>query len=86
MTDQVAIQRRRAPRTRVLRGGLISFHHLGATFECTVRNLSDTGACLMVESPVGIPNEFALVLDREKVPRRCRVVWRSANRIGVAFR
>jgi hypothetical protein len=83
--DQIAIQRRNAPRTRVLRGGVISFHRLGAVFECTVRNLSDTGACLMVESPVGIPNEFDLVLDREKVPRRCHVVWRSANKIGVAF-
>jgi hypothetical protein len=83
--DQIAAERRKASRTRVLRGGVISFHHLGAAFECTVRNLSEIGACLMVESPVGIPDEFDLVLDREKVPRRCHVVWRSANKIGVAF-
>jgi hypothetical protein len=25
------------------------------------------------------------VLDREKVPRHCRVIWRIANRIGVEF-
>jgi len=83
--DQITAEQRKATRTRVLRGGVISFHHLGAVFECTVRNLSDAGACLMVESPVGIPNEFDLVLDREKRPRRCHVAWRSANKIGVEF-
>jgi hypothetical protein len=25
------------------------------------------------------------VLDRDKVPRHCRVTWRAADRIGVAF-
>jgi hypothetical protein len=39
----------------------------------------------MVASPVGIPDEFDLVLDREKVPRRCRIVWRAIKKIGVAF-
>lgn len=77
--------KRRAPRSRVLRGGVISFRHLGTTIDCTVRNLSKTGACLIVASPVGIPNEFELVLDRDKVPRTCRVAWRAADRIGVEF-
>jgi len=53
-----ALKDRKAPRARVFRGGVISFHRLGATIECTVRNLSDTGACLMVTSPVGIPNDL----------------------------
>ena len=39
----------------------------------------------MVESPVGIPHEFDLVLDREKTLRRCRVVWWRAKQIGVEF-
>jgi len=83
--EQITAERRKASRTRVLRGGVISFHHLGAVLECTVRNLSAAGACLMVESPVGIPDAFDLVLDREKTPRHCRVIWRSPNKIGVAF-
>jgi len=64
---------------------VISFRQLGTTIDCTMRDLSDIGACLMVTSPTGIPNEFELVPDRDKVPRHCRVVWRAANRIGVAF-
>lgn len=76
---------RRTQRSRVLRGGVISYRHLGTTIDCTVRNLSKTGGCLMVASPVGIPNEFDLVLDRDGVPRHCRVAWRAADRIGVSF-
>jgi hypothetical protein len=41
---QTTAESRRAARHRVLRGSVISFHYLGATIECTVRNLSETGA------------------------------------------
>jgi hypothetical protein len=83
--DPLVTEKRNASRARVLKGGVISFRHLGAAIDCTVRNLSKTGACLIVTSPVGIPNEFDLVLDRDKVPRRCRVAWRATDRIGVEF-
>ena len=83
--DQSGSNRRIATRHRVLQGGAISFHHLGAKIDCTARNLSETGACLLVQSPIGIPDDFDLLLDRERAPRRCHVVWRSANRIGVKF-
>jgi hypothetical protein len=79
------MDKRRAHRSRVLRGGTIFYHRLGTTIDCTVRNLSDMGACLMVTSPIGIPNQFELVLDRDKALRHCRVVWHRADRIGVTF-
>jgi hypothetical protein len=84
--DQPTPERRKAARHRTLRGGAISLYHVGTIAECTVRNLSSLGACLVVANdPAGVPSEFALTIDREK-PRACRVVWRSANKIGVAFR
>ena len=61
------------------------FHERVSKCSATVRNLSKIGARLMVTSPVGIPNEFELVLDRDRVARRCRVVWRKADRIGLEF-
>ena len=70
-----------APRHRVLKGGSIRFG--GGSIDCTVRNLSNTGAALEVTSPVGIPTEFTLVTD--SVQRQCRVVWRKEKRIGVTF-
>jgi len=62
----------------------ITFKGRSATIDCTVLNLSDLGACLKVESPIGIPDTFDLVLYNAPV-RSCRVTWRSATQIGVAF-
>jgi hypothetical protein len=79
-------EHRRAPRRRTFIGGKISWFSLGASIDCVVRNLSESGACLDVDSPVGVPDRFELVFERDQFCRRpCRVVWRSAKRIGVAF-
>jgi hypothetical protein len=75
-------ENRIATRKRVLKTGAIEFG--GGVIDCTVRNLSDTGAALSVESPVGIPTEFNLIVS-DQVKRMCRVVWRKENRLGVAF-
>lgn len=74
-------EHRIATRHRVLKGGRIQFG--GSSIDCTVRNLSETGAALDVASPLGIPAEFTLVTDDSHRP--CRVVWRKEKRIGVAF-
>ena len=76
-------EHRIAPRKRVLKAGTIEFG--GGTIDCTVRNLSETGAALSVESPVGIPSEFNLIVAADDVNRTCRVVWRKENRIGITF-
>ena len=47
-----------------------------------MRNLFETGACLEVASPVGIPDDFVLQIKPEE-RKRVHVAWRSANRIGV---
>ena len=72
-----------ALRKRVFKSGTIEFG--GGAIDCTVRNLSETGAALSVDSPVGIPSEFKLIVDSAHVNRRCRVVWRKENRIGITF-
>jgi len=56
-----------------------------ATVDCIVRNLSETGASLEIANPVGVPDEFILLIKPESLKRKCRVAWRSANRIGVQF-
>jgi hypothetical protein len=71
-------------RRRALKRARITFKDRWATIDCTVLNLSDLGACLKVESPIGIPDTFDLVLDNAPV-RGCRVTWRKATQIGVEF-
>ena len=72
---------RSTPRHRVLKAATISFG--GGAISCTVRNLSVSGASLEVASPIGVPETFALEMERGG--RRCRVIWRSEKRIGVRF-
>jgi hypothetical protein len=78
-------ERRRAQRHRTLKGGLIAFNRHGSTIECRVRNLSPIGACLETPGPVGIPDEFLLLVARDNLKRRCRVVWRRPTQVGVEF-
>jgi hypothetical protein len=77
------IEKRSAPRFKVLKGASIAFGGNGV--ECTVRNLSLHGAALDVANPVGLPPSFMLVIEADQFIRRCRPVWRSDQRIGVAF-
>jgi PilZ domain-containing protein len=80
----VVNEHRVAPRRRLLKAGKITFGG-GAAFDCTVRNLSETGAALEVGSPVGIPERFTLVIEANRLHVPCRVVWRKEKRIGVHF-
>lgn len=66
---------------RVLKAGEIAFG--GSTIDCLARNLSAHGAALDVESQVGIPDRFRLVIGHDA--RACAVKWRKGRRIGVVF-
>jgi hypothetical protein len=80
---QAVDEHRTVPRRRLLKTGKISFG--GGTIDCTVRNLSETGAALEVSSPVGIPEHFTLVIDPNAIHVPSRIVWRKDTRIGVNF-
>jgi hypothetical protein len=76
-------EHRAAPRHRILKAGTISFG--GGAIDCTVRNLSETGAALEVVTPLFIPDRFTLIVQSEQLKRPCHVVWRKEKRMGVAF-
>jgi hypothetical protein len=77
-------ENRRAIRRRVLKGVIIEFDR--AAFSCAVRNLSEAGAALDVPYVLAIPHEFTLIMETDQLSRRCRVIWRKENQIGVAFK
>jgi hypothetical protein len=49
-----------------------------------LQNLSTGGACVMISTETEIPREFTLLLP-PNTPRRCRLVWRQEQKIGVEF-
>ena len=78
------IEKRSNPRYRTLKGGAIVFG-VAAGIDCLIRNMSETGAGLEVESPAGVPENFTLLIRPEILKRDCHLIWRSAKRIGVQF-
>ena len=76
-------EHRVAARHRVLKAGTISFG--GGGIDCTVRNLSETGAALEVVTPLFIPDRFTLIIPTDQLKRPCHIVWRKEKRMGVAF-
>jgi len=71
------------PRHRVLKAGTIEFG--GGAIDCTVRNLSKTGAALEVVIPLSIPDRFTLFVPSEQLKRPCHIAWRKGKRIGIRF-
>jgi hypothetical protein len=78
MTD-----RRATARQRVFKSGTIEFD--GKGIECTIRNVSLTGAALDVASPAGIPHEITVNFTAGNIRQRGHIVWRKEKRVGVSF-
>jgi len=70
-------------RRRMFKTGKIVLSDKAPKVECTVRNLSDTGACLEVSVTFGIPSRFDFICDGVRLP--CRVAWIRDKKIGVVF-
>ena len=75
-------EHRAARRQRTFKGGSISWG-MASGVECTIRNLSDSGALLEIKSAV--PDDFTLIIKPEGIKRSCHVIWRSGSRIGITF-
>jgi hypothetical protein len=76
-------ERRATTRQRVFKSGTIEFE--GKVIECTIRNVSPTGAALDVPSPAGIPHEITISFTTGNIRQTGHVVWRKEKRVGVSF-
>ena len=77
-------ERRKAPRRQVKKSATILLGGNGKII-CAVRDVSKTGAGLDVAGDVSLPGVFKIVLEMETAQRRCRMIWRNENRLGVVF-
>ena len=53
--------------------------------ECTVRDISETGARITFVDPVPLPPEFELQVPKRKIARQVRVVWSNEKSHGLMF-
>jgi hypothetical protein len=80
------LDRRRSMRDKVIYGGVASVNDRGSTMDCVVRNISEGGACVEFEETAKLPEEMRLTIARKGRSFFARMIWRQANKVGLAFR
>lgn len=78
-------EHRKSSRGRVLKAAKIIFNHNACVVDCTVRDLSEGGALLLLPSTLGIPAHFELLISGETSRALCEVTLRKEQRLGVHF-
>ena len=77
--------RRQSVRDKVLLGGVAEIGEIGSTMDCVVRNFSERGACVEFNAEANLPEEISLTIKRKGRSYLARMIWRHANRVGLAF-
>ena len=78
-------ERRKHKRQAVKRIAKIAIDSGALPRDCTITDISDSGARLFTEA-YDIPSSFQLLISGEAPIRQaCRVVWRLGGEVGVTF-
>jgi hypothetical protein len=78
--------RRESTREKVIYGGVAEIDEHGATRDCVVRNISETGAHIEFSNVIKLPREkMSLTIARKGRSFLAKVVWWRDNFVGVAF-
>ena len=78
-------EHRQASRVRSFLKGDILFGNGANRAECTVRDISDTGARLAVSGTITFPEIFDLHIPQRQRTDRVRIIWQRGGEIGVLF-
>lgn len=77
----MSIEKRKSPRRDL---GLAAVVTWPRPVPCTIADVSATGARLTTDHMDLLPDQFDLALNAD-VMRKCQVVWRRQNQVGVKF-
>lgn len=55
----------------------------GEEARCVVRDISDTGAKIVLEGGIALPSEFRLLIDGYRAPAAATLKWQKDNEAGV---
>jgi hypothetical protein len=80
-----AFERRSIGRTKIAKGALLFFAGQAGVFSCTVRDVTNRGAGVRLEGLSVLPLEFDLSFDNLRTIRKCKMVWREGDFVGVHF-
>ncbi len=78
-------EHRSSRRQRVLKSGKIIYVNGSIVIDCTIRNISETGAQLKVPTTVAIPDQFEFRETMGGQRRTATVMWRKGDMIDIRF-
>lgn len=76
---------RQAQRKKTLRGGKIIYNNKMSVNDCQIRDMSDEGCRISMQSTVGVPSQFTLHILNGDTHHDCEVVWRKPGMMGVKY-
>jgi PilZ domain len=78
-------ERRQTNRQKSFLRGCIYFNKRRSVLDCLVRDISATGARLIMSEAVTVPDVVELHIPQKEETLRAHVQWRTSGEVGVAF-
>ena len=79
------IERRSVGRTAISKGALLFFGAQPGVFICEVCDVTNAGARIRLNGLNILPPDFELSFDNFRTIRKCRLIWRRGDVVGIAF-
>jgi PilZ domain len=79
------VERRSIGRTTISKSALLFFDEQHGVFSCHVRNITNGGAGIRLQDLNVLPVSFELTFDNFHNVRRCQIIWRRGDFVGVQF-
>jgi hypothetical protein len=79
------IERRSVGRTTISKSALLYFDARIGVFTCRVHDITNCGAGIRLQDLDVLPLEFEMTFDNFHNIRKCRVIWRNGDLVGIAF-
>ena len=79
------VERRAIARTTISMNALLFFDEARGVFACHVRDITNDGAGIQLQDLNVLPMNFELTFDNFHNIRRCQIIWRQGDVVGVRF-
>jgi hypothetical protein len=78
-------ERRPAQRRRVVWRGRCVYLDGSHNFDCTIRDLSESGARIAIQGAQMIPQRFYLIDRTNRTAHEVKVAWNNGKQLGLRF-
>ncbi len=78
-------ERRSHLRRKVLFGGVIVYERGRGTFDCRIRDLTESGVKISISRAQTLPPDFYFISIKDRLAHKARIAWRAGDEAGLTF-